>query len=263
MMSYILSNMIFFLPHIISRIPLGTDLGILAFVILPRPSSILVSQITRNLTGGRMRRFFLKISLPVILLMITFLMARIQSAHANESRSEVNQQPTVAIPTVTGTPIGPYIIVVSDPEEQINVRTGPGTDYPKIGVLLNRQQVPALGRLPGGTWIKIVYPGSEDGFGWVYAPLTQVFGDLPMVEVPPTPTPRVTPTIDPTLASQFVVDLPATRMPTYTPPPQLVIPTFPADEIPTGTGGVPMGFVITGLAVVGFFGLILSLLRRR
>ena len=210
-----------------------------------------------------MRRFHLKIPLSVTLWAIAFVFGLFQTAQAYGPATDLDQQPTVAIPTVTGTPSGPYVIVVSDPEEQINVRSGPGTDYPKIGVLLNRQQAPALGRLPGGTWIQIVYPGVEDGVGWVYAPLTQVFGELPITEAPPTPTPRVTPTIDPTLASQFVVDLPATRMPTFTPPPQLVIPTFPAENISTGTGGLPMGFVISGLAVLGFFGLILSLLRRR
>lgn len=210
-----------------------------------------------------MQRFLLKIFLPVIAVAVTFGLLRIQSVQAYENNAGLNQQPTVAIPTVTGTPTGPYIIVVSDPDDQINVRSGPGTDYPKIGVLLNRQQVPALGRLPGGTWVLVAYPGVEGGQGWVYAPLTQLFGDVPIAEIPPTPTPRVTPTIDPTLASQFVVDIPPTRMPTFTPPPQLVIPTFPVDETPTGTGGLPMGFVISGLAVVGFFGLLLSLLRRR
>jgi len=210
-----------------------------------------------------MRRFFSKIFWLVILLAFAFGFARIQGVQAVSTGSGLAQQPTVAIPTVTGTPIGPYIIVVSDPEDQLNVRSGPGTDYPKVGVLLNRQQAPALGRLPGGAWIMIAYPGVEGGVGWVYAPLTQVYGELPIVEPPPLPTPLVTPTIDPTLASQFVVDLPPTRMPTFTPPPPLVIPTFPAEETPSGTGGVPMGFVISGLAVVGFFGLLLSLLRRR
>jgi len=213
-------------------------------------------------SGEMMKRIPLKTAVPVILLALAFVLTVMQSAQAYGPNSGVGQQPTVAIPTVTGTAVGPYIIVVADPEDQINVRSGPGTDYPKIGVLLNRQQAPALGRLPGGTWIQIVYPGVENGIGWVYAPLTQVFGELPITEAPPTPTPRVTPTIDPTLASQFVIDLPATRMPTFTPPPQLVIPTFPAEDISTGTGGLPMGFVISGLAVLGFFGLILSLLRR-
>jgi hypothetical protein len=201
---------------------------------------------------------------PIGFMMVMALIITIMNpARANTAGDELDQQPTVAIPTVTGTAIGSYIIVVSDPDDQINVRSGPGTDYPKIGVLLNRQQTSALGRTPGGAWIKISYIGVDGGIGWVYAPLTQVFGDLPVVEAPPTPTPRVTPTIDPTLASQFVLDIPATRMPTFTPPPQLVIPTFPVSENPTGTAGLPMGFVITGLGVVGFFGLILSFLRRR
>ncbi len=178
--------------------------------------------------------------------------------------ADVNfQQPTVAIPTVTGTPTGPIGIVYSDPEEQINVRSGPGLDYPKVGILLNRQQVPALGATPGGSWIQIIYPGVEGGVAWVYAPLLRVDGILPIVEPPPTPTPQVTPTIDPTLASQFVIEIPATRLPTFTPPPQLVIATFPAEEPISGTGNVPIGFVITGLTVVGLFGLILSILRRR
>jgi hypothetical protein len=210
-----------------------------------------------------MKRLINKILFPVFLIVFILTFAVMQIGHAYEPDKGRVQQPTVAIPTVTGTASGPYIIVVSDPDEQINVRSGPGTDYPKIGVLLNRQQVPALGRLPGGTWVKVAYVGVEGGVGWVYAPLTQVYGDLPIVEAPPTPTPRVTPTIDPTLASQFVVDLPATRMPTFTPPAQLVIPTFPAENVPTGTAGLPMGFVISGLTVIGFFGLILSILRRR
>ena len=177
--------------------------------------------------------------------------------------SDDAQQPTVAVPTVTGTPSGPMAVVYADPEEQINVRSGPGTDYPKVGVLLNREEVPALGATPGGSWVQIAYPGVEFGVAWVYAPLVRIDGVLPIVEPPPTPTPQFTPTIDPTLASQFVVDIPATRLPTFTPAAPLVIPTFPAADTNTGTGGVPIGFVITGMTVVGVFGLILSLLRRR
>ncbi|HIE58039.1 MAG TPA: hypothetical protein EYP88_07415 [Anaerolineales bacterium] len=206
-----------------------------------------------------MKRVLLKSPLLVMLLAIGLMLILSQNARA----SEMAQQPTVAIPTVTGTPTGPYIIVKSDPSDQINVRSGPGTEYPQIGVLLNRQQAPALGRLISGAWILIMYPGSENGQGWVYAPLVQLFGDVPIVEIPPTPTPQVTPTIDPTLASQFVVDIPPTRMPTFTPPPPLLIPTFPAEETVTGTGGMPIGFLISGLVVVGFFGLVISLLRRR
>ena len=179
------------------------------------------------------------------------------------SKDGIQQQPTVAIPTVTSTPYGPIAVVYSDPEEQINVRSGPGTDYPKVGVLLNRQQVPALGTTPGGSWVQIAYLGVESGVAWVYAPLVRIDGILPIVEPPPTPTPLTTPTIDPTLASQFIVDIPSTRLPTYTSPPPLIISTPSVEIIPTGTGGIPAGFVITGLTVIGLFGLIISVLRRR
>jgi hypothetical protein len=200
-------------------------------------------------------------------LFLVTMFTEANSAKAVEVKPESwevdSQQPTVAIPTVTGTPSGPIGVVYSDPEEQINVRSGPGIDYPKVGVLLNRQQVPAIGATPGGSWIQIIYPGVEGGVAWVYAPLLRVDGVLPIVVPPPTPTPLVTPTIDPTLASQFIVDIPATRLPTFTPPPLLVIPTLQSEESSTGTGRVPIGFVITGLTVVGVFGLIISILRRR
>ena len=172
------------------------------------------------------------------------------------------QIPTVAIPTVTGTPSGAIAIVTME-QDQINVRSGPSTDYPIIGVLIAGQQVPALGRSVGGDWVQIAYPGADGGVAWVYAPLVTLEGSVRVVEPPPTPTPRTTPTIDPTLAAQFIIDIPPTRLPTFTPPGPLVIPTFPAAALPGSTGRLPMGLVITGMAVIGLFGLLISFLRGR
>lgn len=171
------------------------------------------------------------------------------------------QQPTVSIPTVTGTPSGPMAVVVSDPEDQINVRSGPDVFYPKIGVLINRQEVPALAKTVGGGWVKIAYPGVEGGEAWVYAPYVRVRGELPVVPKPPTPTPITTPTIDPTLASQFVAEIPPTRKPTFTPAPAVVIPTYQAPSTPRSSAGFPMGFVIVGLVSMGLFSLLVSFLR--
>jgi hypothetical protein len=220
-----------------------------------------------NPIGGWMKQSVLR-NIRIILFSLIALTVNYSSivkaaGLQSQPENELVQQPTVAIPTVTGTTTGPIAIVYSDPEEQINVRSGPGVDYPKVGVLLNREQVPAIGATPGGSWVQIVYPGVDTGVAWVYAPLVRIQGNLPIVEPPPTPTPLVTPTIDPTLASQFIVDIPATRLPTFTPPPPLAIATFPPEETIAGTGGVPIGFVIIGLTVVGMFGLIISLLRRR
>ncbi len=172
------------------------------------------------------------------------------------------QIPTVAIATVTGTPQGPMASVNSD-QEQINVRGGPSTDYDVIGVLISGQQVPALGRSVGGLWVQIAYPGVEGGVAWVYSPLVNVAGTLPIIEPPPTPTPRTTPTVDPTLAAQFIVEVQPTRLPTFTPPPPLVIPTFTDETSPRGNVGIPMGLVITGLGVIGLFGTFISILRGR
>ena len=197
-------------------------------------------------------------SLLIILIAIGF--AWIGTSHAEASDNF--QQPTVSIATVTGTPKGPFAIVYSDPEEQINVRSGPDVFYPKIGVLINRQEVPALARTEGGTWVKIVYPGVPDGVAWVYGPYVRITGELPTVPKPPTPTPETTPTIDPTLASQFISEIPPTRKPTFTPPPPLLVPTYQVVQASSGTGGLPSGFIILGLASIGVFGLIVSFVRR-
>jgi hypothetical protein len=174
------------------------------------------------------------------------------------------QQPTVSVPTVTSTAIGPYIIVNTD-QEQINVRSGPGTEYPTVGVLVGGEKVPAKGRSAAGLWIQVIYPGVEGGLAWVYAPLVTLFdaADLPIIEPPSTPTPRVTPTIDPTLAAQFVLEIPATRLPTFTPPSDpIAIPTF--EQQGTGrVGGIPVGMLITAVGLMGLFGAVVSYLRER
>ncbi len=175
------------------------------------------------------------------------------------------QQPTGSVPTVTGTPSGPLITVNLD-QQQINVRSGPSTYiYPPIGVLLAGQSAPALGRSPGGDWIQIYYPGVPGSVAWVYAPLVSLSGgvNLNIIEPPPTPTPVSTPTIDPTLAAAFIAPETPTRLPTFTPAPALVIPTFTDSTGVSNSGGVPMGLIIVGLGFLGIFGALISFLRGR
>jgi hypothetical protein len=166
------------------------------------------------------------------------------------------QIPTGTIPTVTGTPFGPVVTVRLDIDQpQINVRAGPSTTYDKVGLLLVGQSAIAKGRTIGGEWILIVYDGAPGNEAWVSSSLVNITpGELPVVEPPAMPTTLVTLTIDPTMAAQFIVTIAPTRLPTYTPPSPLQIPTYVAD---TGTGGisskVPMGMVIIGLAAVGIF----------
>ena len=169
-------------------------------------------------------------------------------------------QQAIIVSTVTGTPEGPMIVV----PDQVNVRLGPGTNYDKVGVLIAGQEVPALGRTPGGLWIQIVYPGVPGSIAWVYAPyvvLDTAQQLLPIIEPPPTPTPRMTPTIDPTLAAQFNLgEAPPTRLPTFTPAEPVVQPTFEPEQV-EGVRGIPPILAILGLLVVGLFGMVISFLR--
>jgi hypothetical protein len=153
--------------------------------------------------------------------------------------------------------------VLDGGEPEINIRSGPGRSYDTVGILGRGQWVLALGRTPGGDWIQIAYPGAPGGVAWVYAYLAEVTGELPIVMPPPTPTPRTTPTIDPTLAAQFIIEVPPTRLPTFTPPPPLTLPTFPPEMPVRGSGGQPIGLVIVTLGVIGMLGAVISLLRRR
>ncbi|TFH33249.1 MAG: SH3 domain-containing protein [Anaerolineales bacterium] len=174
--------------------------------------------------------------------------------------SGVSAAPARQEPTVTGTPEGPTILV----PEQVNVRLGPSTDYEKVGVLIAGQTASALGRSPGGEWIQIYYAGVPGNTAWVYAPFVVLETGqrlLPIIEPPPTPTPRVTATIDPTLAAQFNIGAaPPTRLPTFTPAAPVSVPTFePAGG--SSSGGFPPIMAILALLVVGVFGTIISVLR--
>jgi hypothetical protein len=173
------------------------------------------------------------------------------------------QDPIVA--TVTGTPAGPQILV----PEQVNVRSGPSSYlYEIIGVLISGQTAPAIGRSPGGEWIEITYPGVPGNVGWVYSPNVRLMdlgaGMLPIVEPPPTATPRVTATIDPTLAAQFNLGPgQPTRLPTFTPAPPVAAPTFETDGPEAGSFSFPPILAIVGMLAVGGFGVLISFLRGR
>jgi hypothetical protein len=164
------------------------------------------------------------------------------------------QLPTGSVPTVTSSPSGPMAVMKVGTESQANLRAGPGIFYDQVGVLLAGQRLPALGRSSGGDWVQVAYPGAPGGVAWVYANLVNIDPQilLNVVEAPPRPTPAITATIDPTLAARFVITSEPSRLPTFTEPPPLVIPTFTVNSGPS-VGGIPMGFVILGLALLGVF----------
>ena len=179
--------------------------------------------------------------------------------------SVLAQQPTGSVPTVTGTPDGPVITVYGN-LHVIRVFAGPSTfDYPPIGVLLANEGAPAIGRAKDRLdWIQIIYEGVPGATGWVYGPYVKLSPGaiLPIVEVPPTPTPFSTPTIDPTLAAAFIGRQTPTRLATFTRPPPLEPPTF-NDAPNTSATNIPAGLLILSLGLFGFFGAVISYLRGR
>lgn len=173
------------------------------------------------------------------------------------------QQPTGSIPTVTGTALGPFVRV--DPSLQIvRIYAGPSSfDYPAVGVMQGGETAPALGRASGREeWIEIRYAGIPGSTAWIFGLYVSLSPGavLPLIDIPPTPTPFSTPTINPTLEAAFIGQQTPTRLPTFTPPPPLDVPSFDSSSASAGIG-MPLGLVILILGLFGFLGAVISYLR--
>ncbi len=78
---------------------------------------------------------------------------------------------------------GSYLIVDTP---ALNIRSGPGTDYPAIGATNQGRHFALRGRNGDGSWWQIDVDGHE---GWVYAGLVQAVGGqgMPVIQIPPAP----------------------------------------------------------------------------
>ncbi|MCC7447996.1 MAG: ABC transporter substrate-binding protein [Anaerolineae bacterium] len=97
-------------------------------------------------------------------------------------------------PTLTPIPSPTIVGVVCTPRNALNVRTGPGTNYPLISPQLRRgEAVQLIGASADFTWLVITHRQQQ---GWISASLCTIAGDvrsLPVVAAPPTPIPSPTP----------------------------------------------------------------------
>ena len=116
--------------------------------------------------------------------------------------------------------------------------------------------IPTVTSSPRGPYIRVLVTSTE------YDPINVRSGPIPLLEPPPTETPAATYTSDPTFGAQFIITVQPTRLPTYTEPPPLNIPTFETDLGTTAPGGLPVGLVIVVLAGLGVFLTIIAILRR-
>ena len=107
---------------------------------------------------------------------------------------EVTATP-IPLASVTLPPGVPWAAITA---EVLNVRRGPGTNYPLIGQLDQNDVVEISGRNADSSWLQIVYPTGTIGRGWISASYAQVRGSpafIPVVEtpLPPTSTPVSSP----------------------------------------------------------------------
>ncbi len=169
-------------------------------------------------------------------------------------------------PTVTATVASgmPYITVTYI--EPINVRTGPSSfDYPVVGSLPVGGTAAAVGRSPAGEWIEIEFTQAPRGTAWVYAAnvtLAPPNALLSVVEPPPTPAPLQTATLNPTFVAAFVIIPTPTRLPTFTAPPSLAIPTY-QNNVLVSSGRDITAWLMAGLGLIGILGIVITSFRRR
>jgi uncharacterized protein YgiM (DUF1202 family) len=117
--------------------------------------------------------------------------------------------PVVQAPTPTAQPA----LALLTASTNLNVRSGPGTNYQAIGVLQSGQSAEVTGLSFDRTWWQIKFPGALDGHGWVAAQYVaaQNVGNVPLVQaanVPPAPTltPTATPLPAPTATPLVIRD---------------------------------------------------------
>ena len=102
--------------------------------------------------------------------------------------------PSTPIPTLTPAPVLPTStssVPLTGPIARatvsgLNVRQGPNTAYPTVGILAQGEAVQIVGRNADGSWWAVSYAG---GTAWVFAALTTTEGDVSQVPLVAAPSP--------------------------------------------------------------------------
>ncbi len=96
------------------------------------------------------------------------------------------KEPTATKKPDTPVPSVPSLVAAVD----LNVRTGPGTDYPKVGVLQKGNSAVITGKDPTGAWWQIEFPADTGRRGWVAAAYVSPSNveNVQVADVPPIPS---------------------------------------------------------------------------
>ncbi|MEL6270448.1 MAG: Ig-like domain-containing protein [Chloroflexota bacterium] len=151
--------------------------------------------------------------------------------------------------STTGTTGGGPVIDPNDPTCRIltnvnlNYRTGPGTNYERLGLLVAGTQVPITGRLGDNSWWQVQVSSFQQA--WVSSEFTTEYGNcvgIPVLSPPPTPTSTApTPTPPPTLTPEPSITPSVTPVPPTPRPADLVVSSIQGPESLTLSGGIVTG----------------------
>jgi uncharacterized protein YraI len=143
----------------------------------------------------------------------------VQASNTASVQTIQNPKTYASIPPAPPPSGGPTATAV----DYVNVRTGPSTSYPVLGVASPGAAAEVSGKSADGGWwqVKIATQSSASGFGWVSASyvITQDTGSVPVVERRPRlPTVATTPALpagralcgltDPADGTTFTIDTP-------------------------------------------------------
>jgi uncharacterized protein YraI len=139
----------------------------------------------------------------------------------------------VPLPTPEFTPVVVEGICAASSGRNVNIRSGPGTNYARLALLQAGNSIQVTGQSQDGQWFVVQ---NEFIQGWVAARVVSVTGpcaQLPVVAAPPLPV------VSPTPGFPVIVVLPpavitTTPGPTFTPVVS-VITTTPVPQVPTNT----------------------------
>lgn len=87
------------------------------------------------------------------------------------------------VPVIGGDRIDPKNGNVAIVQQQLNVRSGPGTDFNSLGTLNAQDVVNITGKDPNGVWLQIDFSSGPEGKGWISAAFVQAKGveNLPII----------------------------------------------------------------------------------
>jgi uncharacterized protein YraI len=121
--------------------------------------------------------------------------------------------------TTTTTTVATQTVAVAT--TPLNIRSGPGPEYPVTGAIPTNGQAAVLGCIEGSLWCQISYNGSQ---GWAYAQYLTGTGirTLPPIAYTAPPTTTGTTIVRPTYSGDFVAPVATTQPLSITPPPPTV-----------------------------------------